>query len=146
MQRHLEILSDNDRAFLEDDERPEMEDISIEPVDEIVLTSVDLENEDVSSVEPEFLEKLKSVTEGTWLEFSEPDQPVTRCKLATITQPGSLYVFVNRRGMKVLEKNRFEMATLLKDENAKLIDESQVFDRALQSVIGNLRQLHRGVN
>ena len=45
--------------------------------------------------------------------------------------------------MKVLQKNRMELACLLKDKELKLIDESQVFDRALQSVIGNLRQMQR---
>jgi hypothetical protein len=66
-----------------------------------------------------------------------------RCKLATIVQPGNRYIFVNRRGMKVAEKNRMELAIALKQRTLAILDESQVFDRALEAVIGNLRQLHR---
>ena len=89
------------------------------------------------------LEQLKLITEGTWIEISTDDDRMLRCKLATITQPGNNYIFVNRRGMKVLEKNRGELAEMVENKTLKRIDESQVFDRALQSVIGNLRQLQR---
>ncbi len=138
---HLTHLSENDLAYIQDDERP-VYDEPVEVVEEIILTSVDLEP-DEGSIPPEFLSTLNNITEGTWIEIVEPDKNPLRCKLATITQPGNNYVFVNRRGMKVLEKNRVEMATLLKDSRLKIIDESQVFDRALQSVIGNLRQMQR---
>ena len=142
LHEHLATLTSNDRSFLDEDERPLEEDTTA-PMEEIVLTTVDIRAEEAAPVAPEFLERLKAITEGTWVEVTEAGKPPLRCKLATITQPGSLYVFVNRRGMKVLEKNRVDMATLLKEDQLKLIDESQVFDRALQSVIGNLRQLQR---
>jgi len=137
---HLDQLSLNDRAFFEEEERPEPVE-PLEPLEEIVLAAVepDAPSEPVA---PEFLDQLKAVNEGTWVELEE-DRNVLRCKLATITQPGNTYVFVNRRGMKVMEKSRFELAVLLQNHALKVIDESQVFDRALQSVIGNLRQMQR---
>ncbi|MEM9621949.1 MAG: DUF1631 domain-containing protein [Pseudomonadota bacterium] len=138
---HLEQLSENDMAYIRDDERPES-DIALEPVEEIILTSVDTGNHD-AGIAPEFIGPLNNITEGTWVEIEEQDKKVLRCKLATITQPGNNYVFVNRRGMKVVEKNRVDLAILLKDKQLRIIDESQVFDRALQSVIGNLRAMQR---
>ena len=89
------------------------------------------------------IEQLKLITEGTWIEIFTDDKRMLRCKLATITQPGNNYIFVNRRGMKVLEKNHGELAEMVENKTLNRIDESQVFDRALQSVIGNLRQLQR---
>jgi hypothetical protein len=68
------------------------------------------------------------------------------CKLAAIVQPGSKYIFVNRRGMKVAERSRMALAVELKRKSITILDESQVFDRALEAVIGNLRQLHRKPN
>jgi hypothetical protein len=45
--------------------------------------------------------------------------------------------------MKVLEKSRMGLAVDLKRKALTVLAESQVFDRALQAVIGNLRQMHR---
>ena len=67
--------------------------------------------------------------------------PSIRCKLSAIIQPGDRYVFVNRRGMKVADYGRMELARRLEAKELTLLDESQVFDRALQAVVGNLRNM-----
>ncbi|MFU8816155.1 MAG: DUF1631 family protein, partial [Pseudomonadales bacterium] len=64
-----------------------------------------------------------------------------RCKLATVLEPGSRYVFVNRRGMKVAEETRPGLARALQDGKLAILNDTQVFDRALEAVIGNLRQV-----
>ena len=138
---HLYSLSANDRAYLEEDERPEL-DVAEALMEEIILASPPKVIDERAFPEAT-LEQLKLITEGTWIEISTDDDRMLRCKLATITQPGNNYIFVNRRGMKVLEKNRGELAEMVENKTLKRIDESQVFDRALQSVIGNLRQLQR---
>ena len=137
----LEYLSASDTKYLEQDEIPE-EIADAKELDEIILTQ-DVNPETPTDLEPEFLAGLKEVNEGAWVEFVNEDDSPSRCKLATITQPGNNYIFVNRRGMKVAEKNRVELAILLKEGRLRLIDESQIFDRALQSVIGNLRNMQR---
>ena len=143
LSEHLSALSDNDRAFIEEDERPDME-LALQPVEEVVLTTVEFEDDgEFDAIEPEFVAELKKLTEGTWIELRLAGSTPLRCKLATVTQPGNNFIFVNRRGMKVLEKRRMDLATHIKQGELSLIDESQVFDRALQSVIGNLRQLQR---
>lgn len=138
---HLTNLSHNDRAYLEEDERPEM-DIAEELVEEIILATP-VPEVDEQSIEPATAAQLKLITEGSWVEIEERDNDKLRCKLATITRPGDNYVFVNRRGMKVLQKGRTELAEMVQEERLHRIDESQVFDRALQTVIGNLRQMQR---
>ena len=137
MESHLNELSDNDRAYVEEDERPELSTPS-EDFPEIILTADDLV-ELTASQEVQ----LKPYTEGTWIELKTEDDNVARCKLSTVTYPTRQYIFVNRRGMKVFEKSVNDMLSLIEAEKIRLIDESQVFDRALQSVIGNLRKLHR---
>ena len=137
---HLRQLNEDDLAFSETDERP----ISVhhdEMIEDIVLTSAEFDEEEIE-IEPERLQLLKTITEGTWVEITDSQSPL-RCKLATITQPGNNYIFVNRRGMKVVEKNKLELVQLLSAQQLKVIDESQVFDRALQSVIGSLRKMQR---
>ncbi len=48
-------------------------------------------------------------------------------------------VFVNRTGMKVLDRTREELALDYQEDRVRLLDDALLFDRAMTSVIGNLR-------
>jgi hypothetical protein len=50
-------------------------------------------------------------------------------------------IFVNRSGMKVMEKTMLEVAHDIKAERFLVLDDSLLFDRALESVISNLRNI-----
>lgn len=78
---------------------------------------------------------------GSWFELTQADEQNTRCKLAAIIKSTGRYIFVNRRGLKVLEKSRAELAIAFTDGTLSLLDDAQLFDRALESVIGDLRRL-----
>jgi hypothetical protein len=139
----LEEISRNDRAYLEDDDStrqpeafPEMEEIVLAAPQEVT------DSFEGEAPAPDFVEKINRLSEGNWVEIRQEDrgEPM-RCKLATIVKPGDRYVFVNRRGMKVAERTRMELARDLQDDRLVVLNDSQVFDRALQAVIGNLRQI-----
>ena len=140
----LNSISASDRAYLADDALP-MLDERFEPLDEIVLTAPHerTEQDYDTPAEPQFIKQIESLGEGVWVELLQDDGTRMRCKLAAIIQPGDRYVFVNRRGMKVLEKSRMGLATALKANKLTILEEAQVFDRALQAVIGNLRSMQR---
>ncbi len=139
----LTDISNSDRVFLEDD-RPHAEAPELPVMEEIVLTGPgEVEPMDTVEPEPEMVREINRLTEGVWVEVAHEDGQKMRCKLAAIVQPGSKYIFVNRRGMKVAERTRMALAVELKRKTITILDESQVFDRALEAVIGNLRQLHR---
>ncbi len=143
LRNHLDDISGSDRAFLEDD-RPHTEAPELPVMEEIVLIGPgEVEPVDQSEPEPEMVREINRLTEGVWVEVTHEDGQKMRCKLAAIVQPGSKYIFVNRRGMKVAERSRMALAVELKRKSITILDESQVFDRALEAVIGNLRQLHR---
>ncbi|MFZ6047431.1 DUF1631 domain-containing protein [Pseudomonas sp. CR3202] len=78
---------------------------------------------------------------GSWVEFQEDDEHKLRCKLAALIKPTGKYIFVNRTGMKVLEKTRMGLAVEFRRKAIRLLDDALLFDRALESVIGNLRRL-----
>jgi len=143
LRRRLTEIADSDRAFLEDDRPPaELADVTV--MEEIVLTNPgDIEPAEAGEPEPEMVREINRLTEGVWVEMTDEDGQKSRCKLAAIVKPGSKYIFVNRRGMKVAERTRMALAVELKRKTIVILDESQVFDRALEAVIGNLRQLHR---
>ncbi|MBC2656578.1 DUF1631 domain-containing protein [Pseudomonas sp. MSSRFD41] len=82
---------------------------------------------------------------GAWVEFQEDEDSILRCKLAAIVpHPVAKYVFVNRTGMKVLERTRMGLALEFQRGAVRALDDTLLFDRALESVIGHLRRLNHG--
>lgn len=82
---------------------------------------------------------------GAWVEFQEDEDNTLRCKLAAIVpHPVAKYVFVNRTGMKVLERTRMGLALEFQRGAVRALDDTLLFDRALESVIGNLQRLNHG--
>jgi hypothetical protein len=142
IREQLEEVSSNDRSYLEDDDVPRLSE-RFEAMEEIVLAAPHevTDNFQGEAPAPDFVEKINRLSEGSWVELQQGSDQVLRCKLATIVKPGDRYVFVNRRGMKVAEKSRMELARELQDDRLVMLNDSQVFDRALQAVIGNLRQI-----
>lgn len=92
--------------------------------------------------DPDLL-KVSQLRIGSWVEFQEDDCPL-RCKLTTIIAPANTYIFVNRTGLKALERSALQLALAFKRGEVRTLDDALLFDRALASVVGNLRQLNRG--
>jgi hypothetical protein len=85
---------------------------------------------------------IESLGTGCWFQLQPADGKASqRCKLAAIISFSGKYIFVNRNGLKVAEFARQELARCFDEGRISLLDENQLFDRALESVIGNLRQL-----
>jgi hypothetical protein len=101
--------------------------------------------EEPVSDEPEisatYLDQVDSLVVGQWVEFAGADEETgTRCKLAAKITAIDKFIFVNRQGVKVVEKTRSGLAVELRDGTVKFITEGLLFSRALESVIGNLRE------
>jgi hypothetical protein len=62
-----------------------------------------------------------------------------RCKLAAFIKATGKYIFVNRSGAKVAEYHREELAEALGTNQIAMLDDGLIFDRALESIIDNLR-------
>jgi hypothetical protein len=139
----LHEISRHDRAYLEEDAPQDDVFANFKELDEIVLVESVGSREDSGSesIDPKFLNQIKGLQEGTWVEMIQEDGTRLRCRLAAVVQPGNGYVFVNRRGMKVAQKSRKGLALDLERKLLDILDESEVFDRALQAVIGTLRKM-----
>jgi len=124
---------------------------AVEPIEQVHVEAPVLQADE--EVEPlaETVDDLPSVGAMRWIESlragcwfrlgSTEGQPEQRCKLAAIISFSGKYIFVNRGGMKVAEFGRNELAHHFEQGLITLLDENQLFDRALESVIGNLRRL-----
>lgn len=89
----------------------------------------------------EALAQVDNLRVGSWVEFQEDEEHKLRCKLAAVIKPTGKYIFVNRTGMKVLEKTRMGLAIEFRRDAIRLLNDALLFDRALESVISNLRSL-----
>ncbi|GAB7533573.1 DUF1631 domain-containing protein [Pseudomonas sp. 3A(2025)] len=122
-------------------ERPAMVDVAEEIV--LITPEEQLFNEPTSPL-PENdsgLQKVDQLRVGRWVELQEDEEHKLRCKLAAIVEPGGRYIFVNRTGMKVLEKTRMGLAVEFRRGSIRVLDDALLFDRALASVMGNLRRV-----
>ncbi|MEM8501300.1 MAG: DUF1631 domain-containing protein [Pseudomonadota bacterium] len=102
----------------------------------------DLETQVVDS---EFVGRAKAIGIGHWVEVRPNEHGRFRAKLVAITPPNDDYIFVNRAGMKVLELSVMALAQQLQEDTIRFLDDGALFDRALQSVIGDLRAIKKPV-
>lgn len=80
------------------------------------------------------------LAQGSWFELKRSDEERFRCRLAAVIKDIDQFIFVNRNGAKVAEFSRLELAHALRGAQLMSLDDGMLFERALQSVIGNVRQ------
>jgi len=88
--------------------------------------------------EPQYINLVDNFVVGVWFERVEDDSTF-RCRLAAIIRGTGRYIFVNRSGVKVAEETRDTLALQLQKGELRTLDDSMLFDRALESMITNLR-------
>lgn len=76
---------------------------------------------------------------GAWFEFYEKDGSKYRCKLAALIKSIGKYVFINRSGVKILEAMDSNLVQIVQAGRLTMLDDGQIFDRALESIIGGMR-------
>lgn len=84
--------------------------------------------------------QVSHFAQGSWFDFTGEDGVVIRCRLAAVIKSVGRYIFVNRNGMKVAEKTQMELAFALKNGRLGILDNSMLFDRALETIVSGLRK------
>lgn len=95
-------------------------------------------------LQEQYLQRLSGVELGTWFEFSADADRQIRAKLSARLNGGRRLIFVNRAGFKLADKTIAEMAGELSSGRAFILDHNMLFDKALEQVITNLRELRAG--
>ncbi len=88
----------------------------------------------------QYINLVDNFTVGVWFEKADQSSSAYRCRLAAIIRSTGKYIFVNRAGVKVAEETRESLAMQLQMGKLRTLDDSMLFDRALESVITNLRR------
>ena len=95
--------------------------------------------------EDPYIAKAKMLGVGQWVEFinegqdGDQDKKV-RCRLAAILRNSGKRIFASRTGVKAGEYTVKEIADRLESETVLLLEDAQLFDKALSSIIDDLRQ------
>lgn len=97
------------------------------------------EPEPEATIDPEWLARADQMRVGSWVELKRDEDTRLRCKLAAFIKATGKYIFVNRSGAKVAEYQREELATAMQTGLIGMLDDGLIFDRALESIIDNLR-------
>lgn len=98
----------------------------------------------VSDELAEYLRKLDEVAVGTWFEFVQNNGSRIRAKLSARLNDGRQLIFVNRSGFKMADRSLEELAQDLHDGKVIMLDDNLLFDKALETVVANLRSLRAG--
>ena len=144
----IDSLADLDRELAEHfGEGPAVLD-QADPAPSAVAVQAEMEAaDDDANVEPlrnreeRAVERVNSLQVGSWVEFQQGGGKMLRCRLAAIIRATGKYIFVNRAGVKVAENNREGLQRAYLRGELAMLDEGRLFDRALESVIGNLRDM-----
>jgi hypothetical protein len=109
-----------------------------EEVDILALLEAESKKDDLAD-DDEHVQMVNNIPIGIWMEFQVGGEQSIRCTLAAKISTIDKYVFVNSDGVKVVEKSRMGLAKELKAGSVKIISESPLVDRAMETVIGKLR-------
>ncbi|MBK5003214.1 DUF1631 domain-containing protein [Pseudomonas sp. S31] len=85
------------------------------------------------------LRQVQRLRLGAWVEVRDEDEAL-RCKLVARLDSNDRLVFANRSGLKVREWSVLGLAQALRRDDVRLLDDGLLFERALQAVLGELRQ------
>ena len=77
---------------------------------------------------------------GTWIEFSQADGTCTRAKLAWVSPMKGLYLFTNRLGERAVSITPSGLEMKFRNGQAEIINDDNLVDRAVSSLLDRLNQ------
>jgi len=121
----------------------EEKDLSSEQIDYVVqqeMAKYDAQMARIREEEESVVDKVARlptyVKPGTWFEiYNGEDNPVRRLKMSVILIETGSIIFVDRKGIKGIEKDAGVFAEELKNKKSQLIADHSTFDHALGNVL-----------
>jgi len=94
--------------------------------------------QDVETVDQEFLYLVDEMPVGTWLEFSNADGSKTRARLAWTSAESGRYLFTDLAGAKVVDATHHSLALEFQRGKVKVIEDGPLVDRVMSNVTERL--------
>jgi len=90
---------------------------------------------DAPEPDDDYSAMVRQLTTGTWMEFCGSDGKSQRAKLSWISPITNTYLFTDRTGLKVGNYGLDELALLLRNTRARVLDSAPLMDRAVSTVL-----------
>jgi hypothetical protein len=103
-------------------------------------TAVERQQELEDAAIAEYVSQIDTIEIGHWVEFNLVNGTRFRCKLSAVIEEADCFVFVNRMGLKVIEKTRIELAHEMRRGRLTVLEQGALIDRAMDAVVGSLRR------
>jgi hypothetical protein len=111
------------------------------------MTALERQQARFKALTYEYIKKADALPVGTWVSYEDSRRgKILRCKLAAKIDVSDTFVFVNRFGFKVMEKPRKDFAYDMQQRRATPLEIGALFDRAMENIVGNLRQIGRAAS
>lgn len=91
------------------------------------------------ALDPIIIDSAEAMQVGQWVELVSANEK-QRCRLVAVLPNSGKRIFVTRAGLKVGEYDVLELAQKITLKELALLEDAQLFDKALSSVIEGLRQ------
>lgn len=93
---------------------------------------------EAQDIDDAFKEQAQNLPVNVWFRYRHDDQ-ISKVKLAAILRQQQHYIFVNRDGQKIITTDVIGVADLLRRGVLQVIEDTMLFDRALERVVKSLR-------
>ena len=100
---------------------------------------VNAEEQELNKAKNKISQLPMSVKSGTWFEvYTGENKAIRRLKLSVIIMDTAKLVFVDRMGIKVIEKDADEFSKEIENDRSRFLADHSIFNHALSNVIMSL--------
>lgn len=105
-------------------------------IEEITLGEAAPEiDESQEFIDDEHLQHARDLATGSWVEFSEGGGLAKRARLSWVSSATGVYLFTDRKGIKVAERTLFGLAAEFRRGTARVIESVPLIDRAVSNLL-----------
>ena len=132
----LKLIDSHDLKVVDDEDNAISDEELIDDSSDDTQKELDNIRQQTETAKEKIAQLSASTKPGVWYEiYNGEDKPVRRLKLSVILTDAAQLIFVDRKGLKVIEKDAEEFAHELEEKKSRLIADHSTFDQALGNVI-----------
>ena len=132
----LQMIEQYDLKLVDENEEEITEEVLLEGDAEGSEEDLQQIQEQIETAKQKIAQLASSTRPGVWYEiYNGEDRAVRRLKLSVILTDAAQLIFVDRRGMKVIEKDAAVFAKELEEDRSRILADHSTFDHALGQVM-----------
>ncbi len=135
----LDLIDSNKLKIVDDDDKALTDEELIDEAGENTEKELDLIKQQTELAKQKISQLTSATKPGAWYEiFNGEDRAVRRLKLSVILTDAAQLIFVDRKGIKVMEKDADVFAKELEENKSRILADHSTFNHALGQVMGAL--------